>query len=176
MAKLKARKLARRPVRRPLNLCIITSCILEREAENENCAAVSAIAQHFAAAGDIVTLLWVPRPHEMDSIGEAEFAQLKCHYFEKFLIKLELLPKSPELPLKWWSKEKQSIAVYHHLRQSRFDSVYIVLEEGLGYYVLLAKETAVFQPRFKIHIIAQSPLEWLSEANKVLLKNEQQVA
>ncbi|TIT26447.1 MAG: hypothetical protein E5W86_12375, partial [Mesorhizobium sp.] len=77
-------------------------------------SATYALAQHLAATGDTVTLLWVPSPTGTQP-NEQEIARLGKWCFDNFLVRLELLPPSPELLRGYDSSDKHSVAVYHYL-------------------------------------------------------------
>ena len=167
-------KKRQRPVRRPIKSCIVTVDLLGRGIATETSAAIAGIAQKFASVGDFVTLLWAPRPEDVPD--KAEIKRLREYYFEKFLINLELLPDSTDLLPGIGTWEKQSLTVYHYIRQQTFDAVYFVLEGGIGFYTLLGRETGVFQDTPRLYVVAQSPIAWTSEADKLFLQNGQQVS
>ena len=59
-----------------------------------------------------------------------------------------------------------SFGVYSYLKRNQFSEVYVPLEEGLAYYSLLAKETAVYSTGPTINVVALCPIQWLSEVDR----------
>lgn len=149
------------------------SCIVIGDLIDEDCAevpaAIAGIAEKLAATKGGATLLCVP-----SSQGNlAEHLRQTLH--EKYAIDLVLIPPASELLPGLDSPTKRSIATYHYLRQQHFHTVYFALEGGLPYYSLLARETGVYKTFPQIHVIAQSPIVWTSEAEKRFLQNTGQV-
>ncbi|WP_119389761.1 DUF6212 domain-containing protein [Taklimakanibacter lacteus] len=161
--------------RKPIRLCIVATCLPGRD-RTENSAAIAGIAQKFASTGDIVSLVWVPDPALLVDNNAKEIEEFRKSLFETSLINLALLPPSRDLAPEGTTRPKQSIAVYHYLREQQFDAVYFMLEGGLGYYSLLAVETGVYKDPPQFHVIVQSPTVWKAESNKSFLTNVEQVA
>jgi GT2 family glycosyltransferase len=162
---------------RPINLCVVTSDI-GLDAASESGIAIVTLARNRATAGHNVTLLWVRHPDRLvdaESAGEKETDKLRQFFLQAYSINLVPLPPSKALIPRQDTCILRSLEVYHYLSEQRFDIAYCALEGGLAYYALLAKETGVFVNSPQITIIAQSPTEWLSEADKFFLKDIQQV-
>lgn len=161
--------------RRPIQLCVVGTDLISKDPATENTVAIAGIVQKFAALGDEVTFLWAPHPDWADKIDTREIESLRQELFEKYLINLVMLPASKELTPERGTRAKQSIALYHYLRDQQFDAIYFPLEGGLAYYSILAKETGVYAPAPRLHVIAQSPTAWSAEADKYFLYSVEQV-
>src|SRR5690606_20051705 len=98
------------------------------------------------------------------------------YYLDKFLINLYILTESDSLLPGLNDPEKMSAAVYYYIKQQAFDSVYISLEGGLGYFSLLGKETGMHHPRPRMVVIAHAPIAWRSESDRFFLKNLDQLS
>lgn len=172
MARLDRSGKKHKALRQPLRTCVVAVDISGRNA-TEKSAAITAIAQKFAAAGDSVTLLWAPHPD--NKVSSDAFEQLRHYFFERFLINLVLLPASNELLSGTSSIAKQSVAVYHFLREHQFDAAFFALDNGLAYFSLLAKETGVFENPPHLFVIAASTTVRMCEIEKFFLGNIEQV-
>lgn len=170
--KAQPRKLSAPTRRAPLNICIVTRDLYGWNEPTEANAATVGLAQYFASQGDAVTLLWVP---PFESVDDARAAKLTDYFFNNHLIKLELLKSSRHMLPILWGHEKSSAAVYYHLKEQKFDTVYFALEGGLGYYTILAKELGLFEPRPSIHVLANAPIAWQAKADRHFLEDLTQV-
>ncbi|TIV01306.1 MAG: hypothetical protein E5W04_16650, partial [Mesorhizobium sp.] len=137
-------------------------------------SATYALAQHLAKIGDTVTLLWVPSPLGSQP-DEQEIDRLAKWSFDNFLVRLELLPRSPELLRGLESSDKNSVAVYHYLKQNPFDVVYFALEGGLAHFPTVAKRTGVFADPPILVVLAHGPLMWDLEANARAIERKEQM-
>jgi glycosyltransferase involved in cell wall biosynthesis len=154
--------------RTPTRICIATCEILEGAGTTESAAAVVALAQHYAALGETVTLLWSPGKNE---ISEEKANSTKEYYKNNYLIDLDLLLKSEDMLPLLWTHEAQSLALYHYLGKNSFDVVIVALEGGLAYYPLLAKETAVGLKGTRIVVYGNAPIKWQCDADKTFLRS-----
>lgn len=126
------------------------------------------IAQALAAAGNEVTLLWIPEPGQ---ISEDEASKLADAYYDLHLIRLDILQQGKDLLPYLGYPQKKSAAVYYHLKEQNYDAVFFALEGGLAYYSLIARELGLFEDGPELAIVAQSPLLWLSEADHFFLSH-----
>lgn len=124
--------------------------------------------------GDTVTLLWVPTPFGGQP-DDQEIARIAKWCFNNFLVRLELLPPSPELLRGLESSDKNSVAVYHYLKQNPFDVVYFALEGGLAHFPTVAKRTGVFPDPPTLVVLAHEPLMWNLEANVKAVERKEQM-
>lgn len=155
-------------------VCVVSEIEFGSTVTTDPGSATYALAQHLAALGDNVTLLWVPSPTGADP-DEKEIERLAKWCFDNFLVRLELLPPSPELIS--WGREssKNSVAVYHYLKQHSFDIVYFSLEGGLAHFPTVAKRTGVFPNPPVIVVLAHEPLLWRLEANADTVDRKEQM-
>ena len=151
--------------------CVITSELLGWGGAAEPAAVMLGFAQSLSAAGEDVTLVWVPNSRPPKLIEE-----IKASFYKQHSIKLEILQKSDQMIYMLHNAETRSMAIYHYLKENQFKAVYFALEKGLAFYSLLAKETDVFVSRPQLTVVACNPIEWLSEADRFFLKNAQQVS
>lgn len=150
----------------PRNICFVVTDLPRGEWQSQEINAFLGIAQHFASRGDVVTLLWTPWPHELRELGDAGLAAIKEVYFERYLIYLEVVPESDELIPTWASRDRQSIVAFHFLRKGGFDNIFFMLEQGIGYFPIVAKETGQAFADCELTVVAQSPLMWRSHVDK----------
>ncbi|AZO08957.1 MULTISPECIES: DUF6212 domain-containing protein [unclassified Mesorhizobium] len=155
-------------------MCIVSEVEFGSTVTADPGSAVYALAQHLAKTGDRVTLLWVASP--LGSRPDAEeIARLAKWCFDNFLVRLELLPLSPELLRGDEASDKNSVAVYHYLKQNPFDVVYFSLEGGLAHFPTVAKRTGVFPDPPVIVVLAHEPLIWKLEANSRAIEHKDQM-
>lgn len=154
---------------RPLDICFVATEIPRKDWHTPENDAFLGICQHFSSRGDVVTLLWSPWPYELEQLGDEGVKALREHYFERYLIYLEILPESNELIPTGSSREKQSVLAFHYLRERSFDLAFFMLEEGLGYYPIVAKETGLAFADCELVVVAQSPIMWRSQTGKFFL-------
>ncbi len=159
---------------KPRNVCIVSEVEFGSTVTADPGSATYALAQHLARTGDTVTLLWVPSPFGSQP-DEQEIARLGKWCFDNFLVRLELLPPSPELLRGMDSSDKNSVAVYHYLKQNTFDVVYFSLEGGLAHFPAVAKRTGVFPDPPSIVVLAHEPLMWKLEANNQAVERKEQM-
>lgn len=171
-AKTQPKNSSKSASRAPLKICIVTRQLHGWDEPNEAMAATVGLAQYFAAQGDTVTLLWVP---PFESVDDTRAYKLTQYFFNNHLIRLEILKSSPHMLPILWGTEKSSAAVYYHLKEQSFDSVYFALEGGLGYYTILAKELGLFEPRPRLHVLANAPIAWQAAADRHFLEDLAQV-
>ncbi|TIT39983.1 MAG: hypothetical protein E5W76_17865, partial [Mesorhizobium sp.] len=164
----------RQASRKPRNVCIVSEVEFGSTVTADPGSATYALAQHLAATGDTVTLLWVPSPTGTQP-NEQEIARLGKWCFDNFLVRLELLPPSPELLRGYDSSDKHSVAVYHYLKQNAFDVVYFALEGGLAHFPTVAKRTGVFPDPPAIVVLAHEPLMWKLQANGRAVERKEQM-
>ncbi|MDX8433812.1 DUF6212 domain-containing protein [Mesorhizobium abyssinicae] len=164
----------RQASRKPRNVCIVSEVEFGSTVTADPGSATYALAQHLAATGDTVTLLWVPSPTGSQP-DEQEIARLGKWCFDNFLVRLELLPPSPELLRGYDSSDKHSVAVYHYLKQNAFDVVYFALEGGLAHFPTVAKRTGVFPDPPAIVVLAHEPLMWKLQANGRAVERKEQM-
>lgn len=164
----------RQAIQKPRNVCIVSEVEFGSTVTADPGSATYALAQHLAATGDTVTLLWVPNPTGSQP-DEGEIARLGKWCFDNFLVRLELLPQSPELLRGLDSNDKHSVAVYHYLKQNSFEVVYFSLEGGLAHFPAVAKRTGVFPNPPAIVVLAHEPLMWKLEANGRAIECKEQM-
>ncbi len=131
-----------------------------------------AAAQNLAREGEDVTLVWVPDTN----VPADKTEQLKTHLHSRHSLKLEILLRSEHLLDMLSSAETRSLGVYYYLKNKPYKTVYFALERGLAYYPLLARETSLAASNQRLIVLAHSPFDWLSEADRFFLKNTQQVS
>ncbi|OWK20538.1 hypothetical protein AJ88_29920 [Mesorhizobium amorphae CCBAU 01583] len=73
------------------------------------------------------------------------------------------------------ASDKNSVAVYHYLKQNDFDVVYFSLEGGLAHFPTVAKRTGVFPAPPAIVVLAHEPLMWKLEANARAVEQKDQM-
>lgn len=156
------------------NVCIVSEVEFGSTVTADPGSATYALAQHLAATGDTVTLLWVPSPLGSQP-DDQEIAKVGKWCFDNFLVRLELLPPSPDLLRGPESSDKNSLAVYHYLKQNASDVVYFALEGGLAHFPTLAKRTGVFPNPPVIVVLAHEPLMWKLEANAQAVERKEQM-
>jgi len=110
-------KAKRQASQKPRNVCVVSEVEFGSTVTGDHGSVTYALAQHLAGTGDTVTLLWAPSPLGSQP-DDQEIARLRKWCFDNFLVRLELLPASPELLRGTESSDKNSVAVYHHLKQS----------------------------------------------------------
>lgn len=164
----------RQASQKPRNICVVSEVEFGSIVTADPGSATYALAQHLAATGDTVTLLWVQNPIGSQP-DEQEIARLGKWCFENFLVRLELLPQSPELLRGLDSSDKHSVAVYHYLKQNTFDVVYFALEGGLAHFPTVAKRTGVFPDPPAIVVLAHEPLMWKLQANGQAVERKEQM-
>lgn len=162
-------------VRRRLDICIVTRELFGWSEPSDASAATAGLAQNIAGLGDRVTILWVPPYSDHHKLAQGEGERLKRYYLDNYLVKLEILTKSPELSPLIWGYAKGSAAVYYHLKAHKFDAVYFSLEGGSAYYSLIAAELGLFENRPRLNVIANTPVEWKSEADRYFLRDLEEV-
>lgn len=162
-------------VRQRLDICVVTHDLLGWSNPTDAGASMAGLAQHMAASGDNITLLWVPPYTDIDALAAGEAARLEKYYSENYLITLKVLTSSRHLAPYLAGNEKQSAAVYYHLKEEKYDAVYFALEGGIAYYTLLGKELSIFEPRPQLYVVAHTPIEWRAESDRHFLKDLQQV-
>ena len=150
------------------NICIVTPHLIDHGPLHETAGAMSGLARVLSAAGNRVTLLFVP---EFNSVDEGGINFLKDYFYDNHLIELDVLLEARDLLPSLTYPQKKSVAVYYYLKDRDFDGVYFALEGGLAYYSLIAVDTGMFEQRPEISVVAQSPLLWLSEADRFFLRN-----
>ncbi|RWA58505.1 DUF6212 domain-containing protein [Mesorhizobium sp.] len=155
-------------------MCIVSEVEFGSTVTADPGSATYALGQHLAASGDTVTLLWVPSPFGAKP-EEQEIARLSKWCLDNFLVRLELLPPSPELLRGLDSSDQHSVAVYHYLKQNAFDVVYFSLEGGLAHFPTVAKRTGAFPDPPAIVVLAHEPLMWKLEANGRAVERKEQM-
>ncbi|TIW39902.1 MAG: hypothetical protein E5V61_29375, partial [Mesorhizobium sp.] len=155
-------KAKRQASHKPRNVCVVSEVEFGSISTADPGSATYALAQYLAVTGDTVTLLWVP-------IGLGKWC------FDNFLVRLELLPQSPELLRGLDSSDKHSVAVYHYLKQNAYDVVYFALEGGLAHFPTVAKRTGVFPDPPAIVVLAHEPLVWKLQANGRAVERKEQM-
>ncbi|TGP57160.1 glycosyltransferase [bacterium M00.F.Ca.ET.230.01.1.1] len=155
-------------------VCVVSEVEFGSTVTADPGSATYALAQHLAKIGETVTLLWVPSPVGSQP-DEQEIARLAKWCFDNFLVRLELLPPSPELLRGLESSDKNSVAVYHFLKQNTFDVVYFALEGGLAHFPAVAKRTGVFPDPPILVVLAHEPLMWDLEANAKAIERKEQM-
>lgn len=176
--------LRRRPARasknearlQPKKICIVTAETPWTHPWSEASAGAVGLAQHFAAIGDTVTLLFVPTGEDAYRVPYGEFDSFAKLNFESYLIRSEVLRDPPVLLGGLHSREKASLAAYYHIREKGFDAVYFALEGGLAYYSLVATELGLFADRPRIVILASFPKLMEAEADRRFLRNKQEIS
>ena len=164
----------RQASQKPRNVCVVSEVEFGSTATGDHGSVTYALAQHLAGTGDTVTLLWAPSPLGSQP-DDQEIARLGKWCFDNFLVRLELLPPSPELLRGLESSDQNSVAVYHYLKQNAFDVVYFALEGGLAHFPALAKRTGVFPDPPAIVVLAHEPLAWKLEANSRAVERKEQM-
>lgn len=159
---------------KPRRVCVVSEVEFGSTVTADPGSATYALAQHLAKIGDTVTLLWVPSPLGSQP-DEQEIDRLAKWSFDNFLVRLELLPRSPELLRGLESSDKNSVAVYHYLKQNPFDVVYFALEGGLAHFPTVAKRTGVFADPPILVVLAHGPLMWDLEANARAIERKEQM-
>ncbi|MER8657805.1 DUF6212 domain-containing protein [Mesorhizobium sp. M0847] len=159
---------------KPRNVCVVSEVEFGSTATGDHGSVTYALAQHLAGTGDTVTLLWAPSPLGSQP-DDQEIVRLGKWCFDNFLVRLELLPPSPELLRGTESCDKNSLAAYHYLKQNAFDVVYFALEGGLAHFSTLAKRTGVFPDPPTIIVLAHEPLVWKLEANSRAVERKEQM-
>ena len=155
------------------HICIVTPHLIDHGPLHEVAGAITGLARSLTAAGNRVTLLFVP---EFNSVDEGGVTHLKNHFYDNHLVELEVLLEARDLLPALTYPQKKSVAVYYHIKDKPYDGVYFALEGGLAYYSLLAKETGMFSPRPEMVVLAQSPQLWLSEADRFFLNSVDQLS
>lgn len=159
---------------KPRNVCVVSEVEFGSTAAADPASATYALAQYLAKTGDTVTLLWVPSPFASQP-DEQEIAKLAKWCFDNFLVRLEILPGSPDLLRGLESSDQNSVAVYHYLKQNSFDVVYFALEGGLAHFPTVAKRTGVFPDPPVLIVLAHEPLMWKLEANARAIDRKEQM-
>jgi hypothetical protein len=126
----------KRRARKPAKILLVSTELLGLSPLTESAASTAGLSQHFAGCGEDVTLLWVPGEQQFE---EQKFLRIKKNFFDHYLVNVEIMTESEKLLPLLWPSVKQSLALYHYLKQHTFDAVYITLEGGLAYYSLLAR-------------------------------------
>ncbi|MGB9143045.1 MAG: DUF6212 domain-containing protein [Aestuariivirga sp.] len=152
-------------------------CVIARDIDpfghilREDSSAMVGLAQRLSAPGIEVTLYLAaaepPSQHEMDNFVK--------HFDHAHGIRVELYKPSKENIHGLRGAECQSHGIYEYLKQAKFDAVYFPLEGGLAYYSLLSKEVGLKLLPSSIIIVAHSPLEWTSQADRFFFQKPEQV-
>jgi glycosyltransferase involved in cell wall biosynthesis len=167
-------KAARQYVRKPRNVCVVSEIEFGSNVTTEPSSTTYALAQKLAGIGENVTLLWVPSPTGQQP-DKGQIAKLAEWSFEKFLVRLELLPRFPELLQGYDANDQNSVATYQYLKQRKFDVVYFSLEGGLAHFPTVAKRTGVFPNPPSIVVLAHEPLLWKLGANRQAIDRKEQM-
>lgn len=153
------------------SICVIANEIALGDLMQEAVISMVALAQVLAIAGNNVTLLWMP-----DNVKSGEEVERATRYFlETYNIRLQLFRHAEENVQQYNGPEYRSFGIYKYLKQSEFDSVYFPLEKGRAYYTLLGKATGVYPNRPRLIVVAHSPIEWISEADRSFFNETEQV-
>ena len=150
------------------NICIVAPHLIDHGPLHETAGAMTGLARVLSAAGNRVTLLFVP---EFNTVDDGGINFLKDYFYDNHLVELEVLLEARDLLPSLTYPQKKSVAVYYYLKDKGFDGVYFALEGGLSYYSLIAADTGMFAERPEIAVVAQSPLMWLGEADRFFLRN-----
>jgi glycosyltransferase involved in cell wall biosynthesis len=162
--------------RAPLRICIVTQDFLRLSEGSDSAASITALAQHCAATGDTVTVLFVPNnTARKDEEWLAWQTQTREYFLELFLVNIEVLTESRLLP-GLVPRQRASLAVYHFLKENKFDVVYFSLSGGLGHYTMLAKDTGCFLPRPLLYTVVESPMVWRAQADRFFLRDMEEIA
>jgi glycosyltransferase involved in cell wall biosynthesis len=172
MRKLKTTWTNRRPRRKPLDVCVVTRELYGYAPMSDAGASLIGIAQQIAATGDRVTLVWIPPDGR---ISDAERERLTAYYFERFLIKLEIIVECRHVLPIITGIGKQSAVIYYYLKENKFDAIYFGLEGGLGYYTILGRELGLFERGAQIYVIVHGPLVWQADADRFFLRDLHEV-
>ncbi|QIG52183.1 glycosyltransferase [Nordella sp. HKS 07] len=123
------------------------------------------LAQRLSASGLDVTLY-------LTASGDSpeDLTRLTHHFAEMHDIKVERYEPARDNIHRYEGMESRSLGIYDYFKRSDFDVVYFPLEGGLAYYSLLAKETGLSTLRSQLVVIAHSPLEWASQADRFFFR------
>jgi glycosyltransferase involved in cell wall biosynthesis len=160
-------------VRKSKSICVVTEDFIDWGPRLEVGASMSAIAEALVSEGNEVTLLWVP---DTQLVDEDEIRKIKDYYYDNFLITVEVLTNSKGLLPNQNYPARKSASVYYYLKENSFSAVYFALEGGLSYYTMIGKETDLFAPRPALVVVAHSPVQWLSEADRFFLGHREHIS
>ncbi len=158
------------------SICIITRDLHGHSTLTNAGAATLGLAQHLAAQGETVTIVWVPPITVANSLNVNDQQKIIESLAENHLINLRILTDSPQLSPYLHSAEKASLAVFYYLKGNKFDEVYCTLGGGLAYCTLLAQELGLREGDQPLSLLAHTPTEWLAEADKTLHSDMQTLA
>jgi glycosyltransferase involved in cell wall biosynthesis len=132
---------------------------------------LTALAQRLATSGRSVTLLWVPHERPDDE----KLLSLQERYKKTYGIDVELFEHSDLLIWRFPTAQYYAFGIGAYIRSRNFSDAFIPLDEGLAYYVLLAKETGVLEPETTVHVVASAPIDWCSEADRFFFEELDQL-
>lgn len=156
----------------PRNVCIVTGDFNGISGDSDVAFACTGLAQALAAQGDSVTVVFTPPPGGAPIDGDEKWRKdWRDYYLINFLVNVEFLPASPDLPTIPYDVMHISLAAYHYLKHRRFDIVYFSLKNGAAYYSLLAKETGQYPDPPLLCVLAWQPFEWRKQADKQFVKD-----
>jgi glycosyltransferase involved in cell wall biosynthesis len=174
-ANVPAKARSGRAAERPLDICIVTNELFGFGADSDIGFACATIAQSLAGSGHNVTVL-ITNPPGTGAVDPAWpwFQERTNYYLLNFLVRIEFLPVSPDLPAIGYDAKMLSIAVYHWLKTQNFDVVYFNLRGGLGYFSILAKETGQYSGA-TLCTLALQPLEWQKQSDKLFIRDTNEI-
>ena len=155
------------------HICIVTGNLIDNGPLLETAGSITGLARALVAGGNRVTVLFVP---EYGTVSEGGATFLKNHFYDTHLVELEVLTEARDLLPGLTYPQKKSVAVYYTICERSFDIVYFALEGGLAFYPLVACDTGVYANPPQMVVLAQSPLLWLSEADRFFLATIDQLS
>jgi glycosyltransferase involved in cell wall biosynthesis len=152
-------------------ICVVSRSLDSEDLWHEASLCLTALAQRLAVSGHSVTLLWIP----YDRPDDKKVRSLQEHYKRTYGIDVELFEHSDVLIWRFPTAQYYSFGIGAYIRSRNFSDAFIPLDAGLAYYVLLAKETGVFEPETTIHVVANAPIDWRSEADRFFFEKLDQL-
>jgi glycosyltransferase involved in cell wall biosynthesis len=137
-------------------------------------AAMAGLAQELAAEGDAVTVLLVPPLGVNRASYDEKISGLARWYKELFLVDVELLASSRATWRHLNSHQVVAFAVLDYVRTHPVDVVYFAVEDGLGFYLTLARETGCFATDALLWAVVHAPAEWRAEAGRAFFEKVSQ--
>jgi glycosyltransferase involved in cell wall biosynthesis len=144
------------------SVCVVTQGVDASRFLQEAHINMIALAERFALDGRNVTLFWVGAFQE----EKGEIQKWMAYYRDHYGMRLDCFEHPDQMIWKDSTSAYLSFGVYSYLKRNQFSEVYVPLDDGLAYYSLLAKETAVYLTSSTINVVAHSPIQWLSEVDR----------
>ncbi|MEM1400705.1 MAG: glycosyltransferase family 4 protein, partial [Pseudomonadota bacterium] len=172
LASLPAPTVSKQADTKPLDICVVTSEILGPIKNGGIGTATSALADHLAAHGHRVSVLytqvWGGRP----VCHEGDWDDWVTKLWEKGIRLIAIKHDGP-----WNAWREKSLAVRRFLESQPFNLVYLNEHHASGFYALLAKRAGLTPFKDQTYaVITHGSMEWVSRTNDQPLVHPNDIA